>query len=48
MEREDILGLFRRSLKHILDDAEARNYEPPADCVLVADLEFAIARLIEE
>lgn len=40
----EMLEACRFALKTILDEAEARNYDPPANTELVAELEFAIAK----
>jgi hypothetical protein len=40
----EMLSALKFALKTILDEAEARNYEPPANCELVAELEYAIAK----
>jgi len=37
-------GPMVRALKTILDEAEARDFDPPADTNLVAELEAAITR----
>lgn len=39
----DLLAGAKLALKTILDEAETRGYEPPADTLLVAELEHAIA-----
>lgn len=38
-----LVDVAKLALKTILDEAEARNYEPPANGLLVAELEAAIA-----
>lgn len=40
----DLLAVAKLALKTILDEAAARDFDPPADPVLVAELEAAIAR----
>lgn len=38
-----MLAALKFTLDKMLTDAEARNYDPPADCEIIAEIEFAIA-----
>lgn len=40
---QQLVDACKLALKTILDEAEARNYEPPANVYLVAELEAALA-----
>ena len=40
----ELLAIARLALKTILDAAEARDFEPPADPILIAELEAVIAK----
>lgn len=40
----DLLSVAKLALKTILDEAEARDFDPPADTNLVAELEASITR----
>lgn len=40
----DMLATLKETLDRLLSQAEARNYDPPADPEIIADIEWAIAK----
>lgn len=41
----ELIEAHKKLLDYVLSEAEARNYDPPADTAVIADSEAALARV---